>query len=68
MKTIRKTMFLDPRNVMNLNRGSGMSVVWPRDSKGAERCKGHHQQNAPSRSASPVRSRSARPPHKGEAC
>ena len=37
----RKTMFLDARNVMNLNRGSGVSVVWPRESKGTERYKGH---------------------------
>ena len=54
-------MFLDARNVMNLNRGSGTSVVWPRGSKAEERLKGelkgHHHG---SRSASPVRPRSSR--------
>ena len=57
----RKSMFLDARNVMNLNRGSGTSVVWPRGSKAEERLKGelkgHHHG---SRSASPVRPRSSR--------
>ena len=54
----RKTMFLDARNVMNLNRGSGTSVVWPRGSKADERLKGSHHHG--SRSASPVRPRSSR--------
>ena len=56
----RKSMFLDARNVMNLNRGSGTSVVWPRGSKADERLKGHHHGPHGSRSASPVRPRSSR--------